>query len=433
MRIYFARTLDPRRLPTHLEGAKIIALGDLHGSYHKLAETLIAAGLVSMPSQSAARFRVLSEAFRGEIASEKHYPPSRNVYQCYVTSRLNGKSPEKALKMLLQNGFTGVEVEDVSRRRETYRDYYNQLRPLIREMEWIGKPGQQFVLIGDALSDRGPLDHLTLDIVEHLNPENANRIIWLASNHDHAGMQSFIHKRLVLGWQTAGSLGRSLLISRKPDQVQVRFTPDGEKIKVQIEPVLQEESGRHFADRYKRYLQDSRLMHYKADSKTLFTHAPIVDDNLDALNTVLWLYYPDCIQPAETNPDNISSADVQKPLGIDWANRFWKTYVEKVFCKKALEGPVETLLMGERAYNGFLWRRESLNDERVLPFYGGGVNALVHGHDQQSLNSRFATQKQAEHADLIPEYTVVNLDQQTRKGIHNNSAEEDDSTLYVEF
>ncbi|WP_373533584.1 hypothetical protein [Vampirovibrio sp.] len=426
------QVLNPQFLPARLMYAPLIALGDLHGSYQKLVETLIFTGLATMPPQPAARFQTLSEAFKREIVSEKKYPSGRNAYECYAISQLNGKTHAESLERLRTSGFTPEEIDDLSHRRSVYKHYYRQLSLLIQELTWCGQPGQQLVLIGDVLSDRGPLDHLTLDIIQQLNPKNADHLVCLASNHDHAGLQTLINKRFSLNWETGGSLGRSILIADRDNYVQVRLIAAEDKVQVQLESPAKGESGQHFLKQFKRYLQNSKLIHYNPASKTLFTHAPVINQDLQSLQDILNQYYQDGCRAVQQQFEKKGTKEPGKPFGLSWANRFWKTYVQQVFQEKKLILPVENFLREKGNDGGFLWRRHDIHDPAVLPTAALDVETLVHGHDRQSVNSQFSVEQQIRDGNLTPDFTVINLDQRIRKS-NSRSMWEGESRLYVEL
>jgi hypothetical protein len=133
--------LDGQAAATALKNAKLVAVGDLHASYYKLIETLLAANLIAMPPETA-----------------------------------------KALLALVQDekGITGTVAERQA--------LYAQVKALIPQMQWVGG-NRQLLLIGDVLADRGPFDNITLDIIEYLTKDHPERLIRLASNHDHEALK----------------------------------------------------------------------------------------------------------------------------------------------------------------------------------------------------------------------------------------------------
>ncbi len=433
LRNYMPRTLKPENLSSHLQGAKLIALGDLHGSYQKLVETLLATGLATMPPDSAKSFREISDALAQDILTEPNYPPGANPFRRYVTSRINGNSPQRSERLLKMAAFSKEAIDDINQRQKRYQGFYQQLRPLIQQLRWTGAEGQQLLLIGDVLSDRGALDFLTLDVIDQITQDNPKRLITLASNHDHAGMQTLIYAMFPMGWNTAASLGRSLLMATDSErQVRVAIHPEGEAVQMSLRPAWSPGSIFDLRDRYHRYVQASQLVHYRPESKTLFTHAPINPVEVSRLNDVLSQRYLECAPVPQS--DSKSGRARLSDIGFwqSWANRFWQTYAGKAFEENSLKTPVEELLESMEPEQGFLWRRDALKEEASLPFFNNGVQMLVHGHDRGSVDSPFSVHHQWSAPAGKAPYSVVNLDQDTRKTLHSVENHQECS-LYAEF
>lgn len=421
-----ARTLQqspPEKLAQQLRNAQVIALGDLHGSYLKLVETLLATGLVSMPPQTVEEFKALADYFHESIQSEPRYKKDLNPYQAYANLKLTGLTHQEALIQLKRRGFMPKELTELEQRRAHYQKLYQQFQPLFQKMEWTGKPNQQLILIGDALCDRGPLDQLTLDLVEHLTQDHPERIIRLASNHDYAVLQSLTQQHMNMDWLVGGSMGRALMIAEKPDWVQVHLAPSGkQQVELTIKPPEEFLSLARLTERYARYLRDSKLLHYRENSQTLFSHAPINQAELKSLEKTLNHYQ---YLPAEANQP------FQIPPLLKSANSLWQDYVENAFKHRELSKVMHDMLIGQ-GLTGFLWIRSKLDCLKDLPWKGQGVKALVHGHDQTSQESGFNMTKAAFNNPLDSPYVVVNLDQNTRKGISTGHHEQEASRLYYE-
>jgi hypothetical protein len=430
---YLPRTIQPENLASHLRGAKLIALGDLHGSYQKLVETLLATGLATMPPDSAASFREISEAFAQDICTEPKYPTEANPFRRYAISRLNRNSPEQSERLLQKALFSQEAIDDILQRQKRYQGYYQQLRPLIQQLRWTGTEGQQLLLIGDVLSDRGALDFLTLDVIDQITRNQPHRLIGLASNHDHAGMKTLLYGMFPVGWGLAASLGRSLLIATDEDaQVRLSLHPEGETVRVALRTEESPGSLSDFRERYRRYVQGSQLVHYRPEHQTLFTHAPINATEISQLNDVLSQRYLDC---APTPQFDSKSGRVRlKDIGVwqSWANRFWQTYAGRAFEENSLKNPVEEVLLSQVPEQGFLWRRDPLKKKDSLPFFNNGAQALVHGHDRGSQDSPFSVHRQLSPFPWKVPYTVINLDQDTRKTVYSVTSHQPCS-LYVEF
>ncbi len=429
-------TLPRHRRPEELAGGvanfKTLALGDLHGSYQKLVETLLATGLVSMPPEAAKQFQQLSKQFSDEIATEINYPDwAQNPYCSYVVAKLNGKRHETCLQELQTLGFAKNQIEDVNRRHTVYQDYYRRFQPLIQQMRWQGAPHQQLILIGDVLSDRGAMDSLTLDILAHLTRQNPNAFVRLASNHDHVGMRAFVTHQMPMSWSFMGSLGRSILMVEENYRIKMRLKPEGDGVKLFLEPAQKNESVAHLESLYKQYLLDSKLMHYAPESGTLYAHAPINSDEINALKSHLWIEHSDLALLGEAPPSTLPPDAKGTFHLVNWGNQFWKKYVQEAFKTKKLTTSTEDLLLGTGDSDGFLWRRDSLQDAAELPFYSEGATALVHGHDALSRHSQYAIGQWSFESGQTSAFVVVNLDQHCGKGIRQQFSC-DDSTLYME-
>lgn len=430
---YLPRTIQPENLASHLRGAKLIALGDLHGSYQKLVETLLATGLATMPPDSAASFREISDAFAQDILTEPKYPTDANPFRRYAISRINRNSLERSERLLKMAAFSQEAIDDIKQRQKRYQGYYQQLRPLIQQLRWTGTEGQQLLLIGDVLSDRGALDFLTLDVIDQITRDHPHRLIGLASNHDHAGMQTLIYGMFPVGWSVAASLGRSVLIATDEDpQVRLSLYPEGEAVRVALRTEERPGSLLDLRERYRRYVQGSQLVHYVPEAQTLFTHAPVNTTEISQLNDILSQRYLDCAPTPQFDSKSGRARLSDVSFWQTWANRFWQTYAGKAFAENSLKTPVEEMLEGLEPGQGFLWRRDSLKKKDNLPFFNNGVQALVHGHDRGSLDSPFSVHRQLSPFPWKVPYTVINLDQDTRKTLHRVE-HHPACTLYAEF
>lgn len=146
----------------YLKHAPVVALGDLHGSYAKLVETLLLSDMITMPPEIATRLKNI-------MNDPRNFSDDMN--------ELNA--------------------------------LYDELKAVIPHIEWKGN--RTLLLIGDVLSDRGPCDLFTLKIIEHLTQDgHDDRFIRIASNHDHNVLPNLIHNMNTLNPADSINRARSL-------------------------------------------------------------------------------------------------------------------------------------------------------------------------------------------------------------------------------
>ncbi len=351
--------IEPQQLASELKSARTIVLGDLHGSYQKLIETLVAADLIDMPKAQA-----------------QHYLGLANSPGNFSDHSLLLSILDKALQFVI---------------------------PSIR---WKGGD-RQLILIGDVLSDRGPLDTVTLSVIEHISQQAPNAIVRMASNHDHNVLGYLLDEKSFLGTAFVSSMLRACDVATENKQFG------------------------DLAQKYFRYLLQSKLLHFDSETKTLFAHAPITEAQLKGLEPLLEAFQTR--SPEQVKPQGFQVATVSGPKDVEHfvsqANLLYQEYVvahllvyrafvqnqddaeQKRAILKQYENCVEPVLSGEE---GFLWVRGPLNQAESLPFSKAGVKTLVHGHDPQSAYSPFSLRKSGERAGR--DYVVANLDQNVRKG-----------------
>ncbi len=353
-----AQQLDSHAAAQALQTARQVTLGDLHGSYFKLVETLVAANLITMPLPVAEAFCQLAREDEAAL-----YP-------------LNTLSAQE---------------------KAAFKARQQQLSQLVPQIQWIGGD-RKMILIGDVLSDRGPSDKITLELMEHLSRNHPDRFIRLASNHDHHALSLLAGQGLHLLGGQADSMNRAILAVEDD-------TKAAKKLRQQ----------------YQNYLGQSRLMHYEPDTQTLFVHAPITKFSLAALLAVMRNKGFRKVHSLK----EIRSPDIMARFVND-ANAFYSTYVELASRRRFLDDEAESVLVHDRgAGDGFLWIRDPLNNPAKMPLYGQGViKCMVHGHDYTSEDSPFHWGDQQVDAS----YVVVNLDQQVRKGC----VIQGDSKLFVQ-
>ena len=167
------------------------------------------------------------------------------------------------------------------------------------------------------------------------------------------------------------------------------------------------EAEQKLRQQYQNYLSQSQLMHYDADTQTLFSHAPITKTCLDKLL--------ECMKSNDYNKiQSINEVDSPEKVAefVSEANRLYPHLLHHAVKNQCISYNIHNLLEGDEDAPGFLWVRNNLKQVDSLPFYGQGVKCLVHGHDNRSEHSSFHWGADGPN----PTYAVLNLDQQVRKG-----------------
>jgi hypothetical protein len=338
-----------------LAHAKTIALGDLHGSHQKLMETLLATNLIRMPEASQRQYTQLSMRLNKLVENDL-------LHQGDLYIR-NPKSKDEAQKI------------------------QRSIKTQLETIQWNGGEDRQLILIGDVVADRGPLDSITLDILEKIKDQHPHRVVILASNHDHDGFGFLVKKRHEMKSAFVGSQKRAFETSEDKAALEAQ---------------------------YKRHSRESSLMHYDAETETLYTHAPITMKNMESLTGIMKQhgYLPENFKLETMRKDGLKDLTEQ-------ANTFYRNMMEKAFEQKRQDLALEKTLACRR--NGFLWRRGSYRKPQEIPFYQRGVSRLVHGHDKASQRSNL-------HGTI-----VYNLDQNTRKDMLSPETDYNQpSRLYLE-
>lgn len=352
-----------------MKSAKRVVVGDMHASFHKLVEMLVLADMVEMPAYAAKRFV--------ELANQAN---------------------DRKL--------------DIKKLAQVERD----LRRVVSTFRWTGGD-RQLILMGDLLSDRGPLDSITMAIIRKLRNQAPDQITHLASNHDHNVLWKLMTDSMTTIPEQSTSMDRAIETADKNNDLD------------------------NLICRYFDHLSDSKLLYLDEKSKTLYAHAPISMKQLRDLQPLLG--------PDAPKIDEIKDLDGVRRF-VKAANRFYSDYVEQnreVFQERVTEDftkqmrtdiskdialherrqQVEAKLVGE---DGFLWVRNLLDKKEDLPFHKAGVKALIHGHDLQTIESSpFNLLKGREKA---PDFTVITLDQLVRKG-EGEPSPEDLNMVYVQL
>ena len=293
-----------------------------------------------------------------------------------------------------------------------------ELQALIPQMRWKGED-RQLILIGDVLSDRGPLDTVTLALIRHFSQQAPERIVRLASNHDHNVLGYLLDEESLMRPEFIPSMSRASEVACFNQQFGT------------------------LAAQYYEYLSCSKLLHFDTESQTLFAHAPITQAHLKSLEPFLKLVRDRVPHQLEREPlpvDNIEHPERVTHF-VDKANQLYQEYVlmnqasynefvqdlpTAEACRESLrhyQQVIDPLLTGE---DGFLWARNDLTKRISLPFLKAGVKTLVHGHDVQSASSPFSLRALGTRANA--DYVVANLEQNVRKG--NYIPPDEDSVIF---
>lgn len=318
-----------------------IALGDLHGSYQKLFETLVVTGLASMPKESAQRYLELSQQLEDLVSNNPHFDEAL-------------LEPEKKgpFKKILDKIYKPEEIVELTP-LEKARQLQEEIIGTIKTMSWTGKEEQKLILIGDVIADRGISDRITLELLSHVSKQTPERIIRLASNHDQAGLHFLLTGETSINHQESQT--RAFQLTKRED-----YDALGEL--------------------YLEHLSQLKLMHFEPETKTLYTHAPITKDNILALI--------DNLKTENLLDINFSYHDISSENILEFVE------AANLFYKEVVTFPIKNGLnviddIADKTLNddqrGFLWSRSNLPAIEELPLYTKGVNILVHGHDSSSI------------------------------------------------
>jgi len=355
------KKLDESGVLERVQNAKRITMGDLHGSFLKLFETLQLAGLIEVYGENAKAF--IEKAKQLETLLDDHW-------------RMKEWGPWNNTKTIA-----------------AAQGLYTEIKPLIETMTWKDDE-RQLVLLGDVIADRGPWDKITLDLLQQLTQDKPDRILSIVGNHDHfaadalryyrvkGGLENYVkqvkqnNKHLL---QRMGSLVRSIGMAQTSEQQDV------------------------LAKQYQWYLERSSLARYCDIEKTLFSHAPVVKkDIMRAIDALKDLGYQtwQVKKSTETVVNNLDAQQLKQIIAD--LNDAYKNCLNN-------NEPLP------RAIARFLSVRNSLCHPSDVLYYENILHRQLHGHDYSSLSgSPFSLFSNAEHSDAHP-FTVVNLDQTARK------------------
>jgi hypothetical protein len=371
------------QIQDRLESANSICIGDLHGSYQKLVETLISSGFATMPKESAEKFVSLSQKFEELITDNP-----------YLENYSPQEAPKSAFERLMERMFKTAPKECPTAISQA-KQLETELLGVVKTMRWTGDSGQKLILIGDIIGDRGISDTLTLSVLSHLSQDNSDRFIRIASNHDHCAATYLLNGERTMNRDE--SQQRALMITSNPSELK---------------------------DLYLSHLNQLKLLHYDKNSQTLYSHAPITPGNIEALI--------DNLKKEELIDPDFAYEDINKDtIGafVEIANYFYKETISFPFQNGlSMLDPV-----AEETFNnpddGFLWQRCHYTESEDLPLNGQGVQTLVHGHDSGSgKDSPFSIDRKTNATQNSTK--IVNLDNTVRKAPGYKTTE--DCRLFIQ-
>lgn len=268
---------DPagREISNELQTAEKIAIGDLHGSFVKLIETLVAGGMAHIESGKAEKLIELSQICRDifynfalaadtrkNIRSDwKHYKLNRATLVfsnqpnfSWVTNSEGSFSyhPQLDLAKSIIDPKTGQKDLPFLMGIKQYKLAYTELKEIMSEVVWIGGD-RKLLMLGDVLGDRGVSDYLTMTLIESLRNQaklagNNNPIEIIASNHD----LGIIGVDPNIGQYSApnNSYGTSFLLESIDD----------------------------IENKYSEYFYQLKMFHYDTNTDSFFAHSRISSD-----------------------------------------------------------------------------------------------------------------------------------------------------------
>lgn len=245
---------------------------------------------------------------------------------------------------------------------------------------------RQILLIGDVISDRGADDRLTLALIQAINQQQPGKILTLAGNHD---------------LNVVADPDRQII----PKQAKSGF------------PGMIENSGMMQA-MYRAYLSQSQLLYYQPALKSLFSHSPITDDDIDLLFNTLKqrnLLPPTLQSQTQVTADTLGTF-------VDIVNRFFQDTLKVHFVNP--EDPQTKTAMD--VFMKFVWVRSDLSDKTDFPFRHIQGLKLIHGHDTDSRDkSPYSRDVKAKTlpSDASLSHSLVNLDNTYGKYSNSNQNE----------
>jgi hypothetical protein len=225
--------------------------------------------------------------------------------------------------------------------------------------------GREFIVLGDEISDRGPSDLLTINMINALRAKGLNVKV-IISNHAF----NIIDNRLDPA--SADSKRRAEAVAGAATMEQV----------------------------YQKHLEQSDLLYYDEKSQTLISHAPM---NRKSVNNLLgdfnkWLKNTGRgslrYNGIDINYDAINSGQVPIAEFVKITNQLTKEIIAAHYQKKDVAVYV-------KAISDFVWNRDLYTDTNKPPFENIKGLKLAHGHDSQNKESKYAVYKPANAGDKV--------------------------------
>ncbi|MFH1287014.1 MAG: hypothetical protein ABII02_04690 [Candidatus Magasanikbacteria bacterium] len=225
------KTEDDQSPEEILKNAKLVAIGDAHGSALKVLENAVLSEMITMPEEKARQFK-----------------------------KIYTEMAQLADPITFKTQSTPFETEE---RLIGFKEKQKEALELLDSIEWIGGD-REMVFLGDLISDRGLSDLLTMKILKKIKADGGN-IVTLAGNHD---MQPVL----------------TIAKHQKKPLSRYKGIGDGQKVS----------SGRSLATEHKTtniqmkgfYIRQ-KLFHYDEETKSLFTHAPLSQGHIDELKQAI--------------------------------------------------------------------------------------------------------------------------------------------------
>lgn len=213
-----------------LRKSRRVVMGDLHGSWEKLLETLAMAGMVTMTPDQARGFYRISQKFQQLVREDVRF-----------------EKPESLAKA---------------------RALFDSYEHLVGKVRWSGG-GRQMVLTGDTTLDRGQSDLFTLTLMSRLFQDAQRQgchepLKIVFSNHDHWALS--LYNKYYLGHRSTHEGFKD------PARLDTMLAGWYRNYKlVAQDPALMDRMKRLYETHFQRQV----LMAYDPQTRTLVTHGSV--------------------------------------------------------------------------------------------------------------------------------------------------------------
>ncbi|MCA9842642.1 MAG: hypothetical protein KC475_11030 [Cyanobacteria bacterium HKST-UBA03] len=359
-------TLNDRQLPMitsletlpHVQPASRVVVGDMHGNWLKLLETLLVGGLITFQTPGG----------------------SSDALKPLTTIRDLGEQLNRAI-----DADPNLEQRAV---RDSIWELKDKLLEQFQTIRWTDE-NRQLLLLGDVIADRGPLDYVTMGLIRAINRTDddgsvddhtnyKDRIAYLTGNHDHGVYQYY-------------TFGESPLLGEANHQ-ENRYRSLVNSLKL-----MQDDPGRwdDLKKQYQQFLGHAKVMLYNPDEKTLYVHAPVRRQEMNGLvdmvcnyaqtfNFTRWKY-------------NEIIHNVAMNQFVDDANELYHFHINYGFEHPQAELVLEdeNLKAADQVFQDFFWVRTFADSQAFLPFYEPSISRqlvcrLVHGHTNDTVMSQYS-------------------------------------------